>query len=229
MKRLLQFALGLMMLVAPLVATAQTTSEQMEWIELVQKITFNERLSTTLLFQNRNFLERTNTYQNIYWGSLEMKAKPVNFGGGMIYFTYHKQVAEDFQSVPEIRPFQYVSKSWKSDRWTHSVRAMAEERYMSKVVNTEVMPAQDFCMRYRLRLKTNWQFSCIAKLDLRNEIFWQTGEVNQNRASGRVIFKLPIANAGLGYMHWWVNTAAGAEHRHSWLFSVSHHYSFRRE
>ena len=228
MKRLRLFAC-VMMMVAALGATAQTSSEQMEWIELVQKVTFNDRLSSTFLFQNRNFLERSNTYQNIYWGSLEMKANPVNIGGGLIYFTYHKQVEEDFRSVPEIRPFQYLTKSWNSNRWSYGVRAMVEQRYMSKVVNAEVRPAEEFCMRYRVRLKSNWQFSSIAKLDLRNEIFWQTGEVNQNRASARVVFKMPVFHAGLGYMHWWVNTSSGSEHRHSWLFSVSHQYDFRRE
>jgi len=225
--KVLRFLLLLLLLIAGLVALSQE-KQPMIWMEATQTTKFSERFSSTLLFQRRVFVSKDNTHQHIYWASGNYRVKPsFTVGGGLIYFTYHRKVGEWYASVPEVRPFQFVSFSSRVGNARLSLRTMVEERYMSEVMDGEVLPREAFNTRYRFRLRGFISLTEWRDLELSNELFLngnhQPGDTfGQNRAIGRFKYKKGTWELSSGYMHWLVNTNAGTEHRPSLLLGAAY-------
>lgn len=226
--KVLRFLLLLFLLIAGLVALSQEKHQPMVWMEATQTTKFSERFSSTLLFQRRVFLHKERTYQHIYWLSGNYKLKPkLTVGGGFIYFTYHRKVGEGYASVPEVRPFQFISFSHRIGNTRLSIRTMVEERYMSEVIDGKVLPREAFNTRYRFRIRGFISLTEWVDLELSNELLLngnhQPGDTfGQNRAIGRVKYKKDRWELSSGYMHWLVNTNAGAEHRPSLLLGAGY-------
>ena len=224
--KILRFILLLLLVIAGLAALSQEKNQPMIWMEATQKTAFTERFSTTLLFQRRVFLDLENTHQHIYWLSGNYKLAPsVTVGGGLIYFTYHRAVGEEYSSIPEYRPFQYITLSHRLLGASFSLRAMIEERYMSEISDGEVHRGSKFNTRYRMRLKSLIPIYQQLQLELSNELLLNghhlpTDLFGQNRAIARAKYKTGKWEISGGFLHWLVNTSAGKEHRPTGLLGV---------
>lgn len=232
------FTIGSMLLFINL-AMAQSkprSNESMIWIEAIEKVKFNNRFSSTLLWHHRIFLDREQTYQNIYWASLDAKlTKNFSISGGLIYFRYHKYSHDKYLAVPEVRPFQSITYSTALGKVKTSFRFMVEERYMSQTRNGEVMNDHDFNFRFRNRLKAIIPMNSSMKLELSNEYIingssMDVDRFNQNRASARIHYYIKPLNLDInaGYLHWLVNTTKEMQHRHSLMIGVKHQINFTK-
>ncbi|MEQ8239114.1 MAG: DUF2490 domain-containing protein [Cyclobacteriaceae bacterium] len=206
----------------------KTTNEPMIWFELIESIKLNDRFSATLLYQHRTFLDREETYQNIYWVSGNMKlTKPLTVTAGLIYFQYHKLSSANYLTVPEVRPFQAISYTTSVGSLKMSFRYMLEERYLSKTNQGEIVDGHNFNFRQRTRLRAYYPISEHFKLELSEEFFlngqqMETDLFSQNRASMRVHYNLGDFNFNIGYLDWLVNTTNELQHRHTLLVGMSH-------
>ncbi len=209
--------------------TGQAQSESMIWLQVSDRVQFTSGVSGLFLVQKRYFLDQTNTYQDLYWASGAYHLKNLQIGGGFMHFSAHKHLTSTYRSVPESRPFQYLSFSGKvaRTRWKYHIRAMVEERLLSKVTGDEVFTQQDFQLRYRLRSNLIFQFARNTSLRLSNEWLWADAlAFVQNRAFAEVTHTIKSLRLSAGYMNWHVK---GIEKpwRHVGLLRIDHRVSFR--
>ena len=226
---IIRFIFLLLLLIAGLAALSQPT-QPMVWFEAVECAQENGNFSTTLLFQRRVFLEKEHTYQHIYWasGNYKLDAR-FSVGGGLIYVAYQKEVDEGYATVPEIRPFQYLTFTQKLGNTKWTLRNMVEERYMSSVMQNEIQKTSKFNMRYRFRLKGLIPISNRLGLELSNEVLFNGKQLpvkvfSQNRAVARLRYMLGNWSINGGVMHWLVNSSTASEHRPALLVGFSHKF-----
>lgn len=214
-------------------SVSQTSSEQMVWIQASEKLSLDSSNSVTFLFQRRIFLEKTHSYQHLYWLSLNHKMKGnVSLGCGAMYFTNNLILYQELKSVPEFRPFQYVVINRAIGYGSINLRFMVEERWLSNVSQDDIEPMDHFEMRCRVRLNSTTKLAKRYWLELSNEYFIN-GNLNvdehfsQNRFSTLVQYKRSAIDVFAGYMHWLVNTSNGNESRHSWCVGIGHHFVYK--
>ena len=204
--------------------TGQRESEQTIWLQTSEQVQLTQRVTALLLYQRRVFLNREDTYQNLYWLSAGYKIRNTSLGGGFMYFKYHRQLASVHRAVPEIRPFQYVSYIHTKKDWTLGLRAMVEERYLSSVHENQIEELDHLEIRGRLRTNSSYQFNARFSLLVGNEVFFprEHGFV-QNRFSAEVGVKLRPVKLSFGYMNWYLDELPV---RHSWLLRFHHRFHF---
>lgn len=219
------------LLFTALTSLGQNKSQPMVWMEAWGKVNISEKVSALALIHHRIFLDKDQTYQDIYWLSGDYKfGKNVSIGGGLMYFTYHKAVGEGFEFVPETRPFQYIIYRPSIGKVKFRIRAMVEERYMSDVVNNEIDPLERFNMRYRFRVRANIPLVNKFSLELSNELLFNGQQLEaevfgQNRARGLVCYKVTEKiGVSAGYLQWTVNTSKGIEQRPSAFFGANYKF-----
>lgn len=214
-------------------ALGQLPSEQLVWLQASEKISLNDPLSVTLLWQQRLFLERADVQQSIYWVSGDYKLNSISsLGGGLMYFTYTRPLEAEVKAVPELRPFQYLTIKRSLGAVKLSLRNMIEERYLSEVIQDEIIPNQRLEIRYRFRLKSTIPVARKSKVVLSTEYFIngganQANRFSQNRAVALWQQKIGPVSMSAGYMHWLVNTSMGKEVRHSWQVQLHHSFDLR--
>lgn len=221
-KWILTFLIGLISLSESI---SQSKPEQTIWLEVSETASIGPRVSVLLLFQNRQFLNRRSTYQNLYWLSADYKVGNLSIGGGMMYFEYHKLLASTYKSVPEVRPFQFVRFQVSGTRWNFHLRAMMEERYMSDVEKNEIYDMNHLEIRFRFRTNTSYKLNSKLSLALGNEVFFykENGFI-QNRAIAELRLKLRSVRLSAGYMNWYLKELPI---RHSWLIRFNHRISVK--
>lgn len=217
----------------PLQVFSQTkpqTHESMIWFETIEKVQLNDRLSATLLWHHRIFFEREHTTQDIYWLSLNgLVAKNLTVSGGMMYFTYRKNMQGTNIAVPEWRPFQSVTYSGSLKKTKINFRLMTEQRYTRQVLEGHLTGDYHFNIRLRNRLQVfvpvhlQWKVEIAEEILLRDINHGRT-VFDQSRARVRLHFYPGNGKFGmhLGYLHWLLNTADDLEHRHAVMVGVRH-------
>lgn len=203
-------------------SSAQSDSESVMWIEASEKIEFSSSTSGLLLFQRRIFLDRPNTHQHLFWISGHHRINRFKIGGGLMYFTYHKYLDNSYQSIPEIRPFQFLHYSVSKKKFACDFRMMAEERYLSEIKESEILFARNLELRYRFRPRVSFTVSPKSKISLSNEVFWTGEALTQNRAVGSISHQIKALTVSAGYMHWLVQVQDGYEVRNTWMVQVQH-------
>ncbi|MDW3195491.1 MAG: DUF2490 domain-containing protein [Cytophagales bacterium] len=196
----------------------------MIWLHFSEKVNFTPRLSGLALFQKRYFLDRHNTYQDLFWASGGYQLKNIQFGGGMMFITTHKLLTSVYKSIPEHRPFQYLSytSAIPETRWRFQIRAMVEERFLSKVMENEIATAEAFQLRYRLRSNLMFDFARNAQFKLSNEwLCTHELDLTQNRAFAEVAYAFKTLQVSTGYMNWYIK-GINKPWRHIWLLRVDH-------
>ncbi len=205
---------------------AQPKSERTFWVQTSEQLQVAPRTSVLLLYQRREFLDREHTHQHLYWVSAGYKMRNASLGGGIMYFTYHRQLKSKYGAVPEIRPFQYVSLMRTVNAWTFGARAMLEERYLSEVHENEIKSMNHLEFRGRLRVNVNHQLHRKMNLLTTNELFMRPDDrLVQNRFTAEFgIFLHPI-KVSVGYMYWYLE---GLPIRHCGLLRVHHRINVKR-
>lgn len=220
------FSLFFVLLV--LESISQTSSEHMVWVQASEKLTINPSNSVTFLFQKRLFLERAQSYQHLYWLSFNHKFRgDVSLGGGAMYFTNKTRLYKELKSVPEFRPFQYMTIKRTVGVSSLNLRFMFEQRCLSITSQDAVEPMSRFEVRYRMRLTSTFRLADKYWLELSNEYFINGNldidqHFSQNRLTSLVKYKRGQFDLFAGYMHWLVNTSNGNETRHSWCVGIGH-------
>lgn len=204
--------------------------ESMVWIEAIEKVKLNDRFSSTLLWHHRIFFDREETYQDIYWLSVNGKvSKNWSLTGGLMYFTYHKKAFDQYVSVPEWRPFQSVHYTKKLKGTKVTLRVMLEQRYTRRVGEGGLQSDHDFDMRLRNRAQVFIPLSSRLRVEISEEILLRDihhgkGLFNQSRARARLHFSPGLGKLSInaGYLHWLVNTPNEYQHRHSVMVGLKH-------
>lgn len=202
----------------------QAQSEPMLWLHFSEKVYFTPKLSGLALIQKRYFLDRQNTYQDLFWASGGYQLKNFQLGGGIMFVNTHKLVASNYESIPEYRPFQYLSytSAIPETRWRFQIRAMIEERLLSKVTGDIITTAEDFQLRHRLRGNLMFDFGRNAQLKLSNEwLYTNKLALTQNRAFAEVAYAFNTLRVATGYMNWYIK-GIDKPWRHVWLLRVDH-------
>lgn len=219
--------IGLSFIISPTVLQSQS-HENMVWVELTEKVDFNDQFSTTLLWQHRVFTDREQTYQDIYWASLNAKiSRNFQLSGGLIYFVYHKQSYDRYFNVPEVRPFQAITYFTQWGNVKTNFRLMLEERYMRTVSEGAILKGHDFNLRLRNRITATVPITSAIHLELSEEYllngqYQEVPRFDQNRAMARLHYVVkPIhLDLNVGYLHWLVNMPQQKQHRHTLMLGV---------
>jgi hypothetical protein len=209
---------------------SQSRSEPMFWLQVSEKVQFTPTFSGLALLQKRYFLDKHDTYQDLFWASGAIHLKHVKVGGGFMYVSTHKHLTDTYKAIPEYRPFQYVSYagSLPETRWRYQIRAMVEERLLSKVMEDEIITIKNFRIRYRLRSNLMFDFARNAQIRLSNEWLWtHNAGITQNRAFAELAYHFRGWRVAAGYMNWWIK---GIEKpwRHVWLMRIDHRVNWQQ-
>ncbi len=201
----------------------------MVWIHASEKVHFTPSFSSLFLVQKRLFLEKSQTYQNLFWFSSAYHLKRFHVGAGIMYFTMHKYLASTYKPVPEIRPFQYVSFSGNATPvWSYQIRAMTEQRLLSKVTGDEIDTREDVQLRLRVRCNNVFALARNLSIKVSNEFLWahDKGFV-QNRAFAELAYQFRSLRLSTGYMNWYLK-GIQKPIRHVWLCRIDHKLKFSK-
>ncbi len=208
--------------------------ESMIWIEAIEKVQINDRFSSTLLWHHRIFIDREQTFQDIYWLDLNGRiSQNFSLTGGVMYFTYRKDVQGFNLSVPEWRPFQAITYTSRIGKSKVNLRLMVEERYTKKVNEGHFMDEYHFNVRLRNRAQVFLPVTHQMQLEISEEILLRNinlgrGVFDQSRGRVRLHYYPGNGKFGFnaGYLHWLLNTSDDLEHRHSIMVGVKHRLVF---
>ena len=209
--------------------------EAVIWYYASEKIVWSEKWSTSLMFQYRDFLDRTDGYHIFFTGNLAYKLSDQwTIGAGFTNLNINRPADGEIVLVPELRPIQFVQLAQPLGKGKFSWRFMVEQRFFRNAANGELIDGTTFNWRYRNKAQLMYPLFKIGEGtmngEISTEVMFHSGEnidlnvFDQHRLIGQLHYKIGSFTISSGYMHWFFQTATGVDqqNRHTWLIGLSH-------
>lgn len=207
------------------------------WYYYSQKVTLNDNWSLSGIAQYRDFIDRDEDFHIFLTAGATRKLKNgFSFGFGFTNLNINRTAGSDeFVLVPELRPFQSLSYGLKQGNTNFSWRVMAEERWLRKAADGELISGHDFQWRFRNKFLFMFPIAEKLSLELSSEVMVNAGApvsinvFDQHRGIIQFHYNLAPFKLMAGYMHWFFQTAGNQhQNRHTMLLGVVHQLNLNK-